>query len=218
MKLDIDTWSQVIQHLHSASDIRKYCRLNSVSYSACRQRLPSIVRQLIKENRYCLLYDAAIHDYLPIVKLFKENKANEAAIHTAFKWGSIYDNSVRYYLIDKLWHNSNGGSRDFEEALRNGDFDNIKRLLGKEEYILNADYQVNNYEILIEAMKSKRMFEMIIEYNFDLNAFCNGRGTLLDELMRDEDRYFKEIDLVKGYGAKTLIELNITVEMLGVHF
>ena len=97
MKLDIDTWSHVIQHLHSASDIRKYCSLNRVSYTACRMRLPSIVRQMIKENRYCLLYDAAIHDYLPIVKLFIENKADEAAIHTAFKWGSIYDNNVRYY-------------------------------------------------------------------------------------------------------------------------
>ena len=36
--------------------------------------------------------------------------------------------------------------------------------------------------------------------------------------MRDEDGYFKEIDLIKGYGAKTLSELNVTVEMLGVHF
>jgi hypothetical protein len=164
------------------------------------------------------LYDAAIHDYLPIVKLFVENKADEAAIHTAFKWGSIYDNSVRYYLIDKLWHKSNGGSREFEEALNNGDHDSVKRLLEKKEYILNDDYQGNNYEILIEAMKSKRMFEMIIEHNFDLNAICNGRGTLLDELMRDEDRYFKEIDLIKGYGAKTLNELNVTGEMLGVHY
>lgn len=218
MKLDIDTWSQVIQHLHSASDIRKYCRLNKVSYSACRQRLPSMIRQLIKENRYCLLYDAAIHDYLPIVKLFIENKADEAAIHTAFKWGSIYDNSVRYYLIDKLWHNSNGGTRAFEEAVNNGDFDGFKRILDREEYILNDDYQGNNYDILLEAMKSKRMFEMIIEYNFDLNAIHNGRGTLLDELMRDEDRHFKDIDLIKGYGAKTMSELKVTVEMLGVHF
>ena len=136
MKLDIDTWSQVIEHLHSASDIRKYCRLNRVSYSACRNRLPSIVRQLIKENRYCLLYDAAIHDYLPIVKLFKENKADEAAIHTAFKWGSIYDNSVRYYLINKLWHNSNGGIREFEEAVRTRDVDAVKRMLDSEQYIL----------------------------------------------------------------------------------
>ena len=132
MKLDNDTWSQIINHLHSASDIRKYCRLNKVSYSACRQRLPSIVRQLIKENRYCLLYDAAIHDYLPIVKLFNENKADEAAIHTAFKWGSIYDNSVRYYLIDKLWHNSNGGTREFEVAMMNGDVETVKRLLDSE--------------------------------------------------------------------------------------
>ena len=62
------------------------------------------------------------------------------------------------------------------------------------------------------------MFEMIIGYNFDINAICNGRGTLLDELMRDSDRYFKEIDLIKGYGAKTLSELGVTVEMLGVHF
>ena len=155
MKLDIDTWSQVIQHIHSASDIRKYCRLNRVSYSACRQRLPSIVRQLIKENRYCLLYDAAIHDYLPIVKLFVENKADEAAIHTAFKWGSIYDNSVRYYLIDKLWHNSNGGTREFEEAVNIRDVETVKRLLDSEQYIFNDDYQGNNYEILIEAMKSK---------------------------------------------------------------
>ena len=59
---------------------------------------------------------------------------------------------------------------------------------------------------------------MIIENNFDLNAIHSGRGTLLDELMRDSDRHFKEIDLIKRYGAKTLIELNITVEMLGVHF
>jgi hypothetical protein len=121
-------------------------------------------------------------------------------------------------LIDKLWHKSNGGSREFEEALNNGDHDSVKRLLEKKEYILNDDYQGNNYEILIEAMKSKRMFEMIIEHNFDLNAICNGRGTLLDELMRDEDRYFKEIDLIKGYGAKTLNELNVTGEMLGVHY
>ena len=110
MTIDIDTWSKVIQHLHSASDIRKYSRLNNV-------------RQLINEKRYCLLYDAAIHDY----KLFKENKADEAAIHTAFKWVSVYDNSVRYYLIDKLWHNSNGGNREFEEALRSGDLDGVKR-------------------------------------------------------------------------------------------
>ena len=164
------------------------------------------------------MYDAAIHDYLPIVKLFNENKADEAAIHTAFKWGSIYDNSVRYYLISKLWHNSNGGRREFEEALRNGDVDDVKRLLERKEYILNDDYQGNNLEILMEAMKSKKMFEMIIENNFDLNAIHNGRGTLLDELMRDEDRYFKEIDLIKGYGAKTLSELGVTVEMLGVHF
>ena len=189
-----------------------------MSYSACRNRLPSIVRQLIKENRYCLLYDAAIHDYLPIVKLFKENIADEAAIHTAFKWGSIHDNSVRYYLIDKLWHNSNGGTREFEEAVRARDVDNVKRMLDNKEYILNDDYQSNNYDILIEAMKSKRMFEMMIKNNFDLNAIHNGRGTLLDELMRDSDRYFKEIDLIKGYGAKTLNELNVTVEMLGVHF
>ena len=165
-----------------------------------------------------LLYDAAIHDYLPIVKLFKENKADEAAIHTAFKWGSVYDNSVRYYLIDKLWHNSNGGNREFEEALNVGDHDAVKRLLGSEQYILNDDYQGNNYDILLEAMKSRRMFEMIIEHNFDLNAICNGRGTLLDELMRDEDRYYKEIELIKQYGAKTMGELNITVEMLGVHY
>ena len=26
------------------------------------------------------------------------------------------------------------------------------------------------------------MFEVIMEYNFDLNAIYNGRGTLLDEL------------------------------------
>ena len=171
MKLDIDTWSQVIQHLHSASDIRKYCRLNRVSYSACRQRLPFIVRQLIKENRYCLLYDAAIHDYLPIVKLFKEHGADEAAIHTAFKWGSIYDNSVRYYLIGKLWHNSNGGSTQFEEAVNNGDHDTVKRMLDGEQYILNDDYQGNNYDILIEAMKSRRIFEMIIEHNFRFECY-----------------------------------------------
>ena len=187
-----------------------------MSYSACRQRLPFVVRQLIKQNRYCLLYYAAIHDYLPIVKLFNENKADEAAIHTAFKWGSIYDNSVRYYLIDKLWHNSNGSNRDFEEAIRIVDYDIVKRLLDSEQYIFNDDYQGNNYEILIEAVKSKRMFEMIIKHNFDLNAIYSGRGTLLDELMRDDDRYFKEIDLIKRFGAKTLSELNITVEMLGV--
>ena len=181
-------------------------------------RLPFIVRQLIKENRYCLLYDAAIHDYLPIVKLFKENKADEAAIHTAFKWGSIYDNSVRYYLIDKLWHNSNSGTREFEEAVRTRDVETVKRLLDVEQYILNDDYQGNNYEILMEAMKSRRMFEMMMKYNFDLNAIHNGRGTLLDELNRDSDRYFKEIDLIKGYGAKTLSELGVTVEMLGVHY
>ena len=138
MKLGIDTWSQVIQHLHSASDIRKYCRLNKVSYAACRNRLPSIIRQLIKQKRYCLLYDAAIHDYLPIVKLFNKNKADEAAIHTAFKWGSIYDNNVRYYLIDKLWHNSNGGNREFEEALNNGDVDTVKRMLDNEMMIIKV--------------------------------------------------------------------------------
>ena len=164
------------------------------------------------------ILDNAINDYLPIVKLFHENKANESAIHTAFKWGSIYNNSVRYYLISKLWHNSNGSSREFEEAVRIGDVDGVKRLLDKEEYILNDDYQGNNYDILLEAMKSKRMFVMIIEYNFDLNSICNGRRTLLDELMRDEDRYFKEIELIKRYGAKTLSELNVTVEMLGVHY
>ena len=171
MNLDIDTWSQIINHLHSASDIRKYCRLNRVSYSACRQRLPSIVRQLIKKNRYCLLYDAAINDYLPIVKLFKENGADESVIHTAFKWGSINDNSVRYYLIDKLWHNSNGGSTQFEEAVNNGDHDTVKRMLDGEQYILNDDYQGNNYDILIEAMKSRRIFEMIIEHNFRFECY-----------------------------------------------
>ena len=208
----------MINHLPSASDIRKYRRLNRVSYSACRQRLPYMIRQLIKQNRYCLLYDAAIHDYLPIVKLFKENKAAEAAIHTAFKWGSIHDNSVRYYLIDKLWHNSNTGSREFEEAVRTRDFDSVKRLLAIEQYILNDDYQGNNLEVLLEAMKSKRIFEMMIQHNFDLNAIHGGRGTLLDEFLRDSDRYFKEIDLIKGYGAKTLSELGVTVEMLGVHY
>ena len=145
-------------------------------------------------------------------------QANESAIHTAFKWGSMYNNSVRYYLINKLWHNSNGGSREFEEALRNGDVDAVKRLLDSEQYILNDDYQGNNYEILMEAMKSKKIFEMIIEHNFDLNAIHSGRGTLLDELLRDEDRFFKEIDLIKRYGAKTLSELNVTIEMLGVHY
>ena len=59
---------------------------------------------------------------------------------------------------------------------------------------------------------------MIIQYNFDLNAIHNERGTLLDELLRDEDRHFKEIDLIQRYGAKTMSELNVTVEMLGVHF
>ena len=102
--------------------------------------------------------------------------------------------------------------------MRNDDFDTVKRLLDGEHYILNDDYQGNNYEILLEAMKSKRMFEMMMEYNFDLNAIHSGRGTLLDELLRDSDRYFKEIDLIKGYGAKTLSELGVTVEMLGVHF
>ena len=75
--------------------------------------------------------------------------------------------------------------REFEEALNNGDHDTVRRLLSSEQYILNDDYQGNNYDILVEAMKSKRMFEMIIEYNFDVNAICNGRGTLLDELMRE---------------------------------
>jgi ankyrin repeat protein len=177
-----------------------------------------MIRQLIKENRYCLLYDAAIHDYLPIVKLFVENKADEAAIHTAFKWGSIHDNSVRYYLIDKLWHNSNGGNREFEEALRNGDYDAVKSMLDSEQYILNDDYQGNNLELLMEAIKSRRMFEMMIENNFDLNAIHSGRGTLLDELLRDSDRHFTDIDLIKSYGAKTSSELNVTVEMLGIHF
>ena len=93
---------------------------------------------------------------------------------------------MRYYLIDKLWHNSNGGTRQFEETLNNGDHDGVKRLYDSEQYILNDDYQGNNYEILIEAMKSKNLFEMIIEHNFDLNAICNGRGTLFDELLRDE--------------------------------
>ena len=98
------------------------------------------------------MYDAAIHDYLPIVKLFNENKADEAAIHTAFKWGSIYDNSVRYYLIDKLWHNSNGGNREFEEAVRSRDVDAVQRILDSEQYILNDDYQGNNYDILMEIL------------------------------------------------------------------
>ena len=164
------------------------------------------------------MYDAAIHDYLPIVKLFKENKANEAAIHTAFKWGSIYDNSVRYYLINKLWHNSNGGSREFEEAVNVGDHDGVKRMLDNKQYILNDDYQGNNLDILMEGMKSKKMFEMMIDDYFDLNAIHNGRGTLLDELLRDSDRHFKEIDLIKQYGAKTLNELGVTSEMLGFHF
>ena len=126
----------------------------------------------------------------------------------------MYDN-----LISKLWHNSNGGFKRLRRSRNIGDVETVKRLLDSEHYILNDDYQVNNYDLLLEAMKSKRMFEMIIEHNFDLNAIHSGRGTLLDELMRDEDRYyFKEIDLIKRYGAKTLIELNITVEMLGVHF
>ena len=113
-------------------------------------------------------------------------------------------------MIDKLWHNSNGGSIQFEEALMNG---TVKRMLDNEQYILNDDYQGNIYDILMDSTKSKKMFEMIIEHNFDLNAICNGRGTLLDELMRDSDRHFKEIDLVKRYGAKTLSELGVKVEI-----
>jgi hypothetical protein len=88
-------------------------------------------------------------------------------------------------------------------------------MLDNKEYILNDG---DNYEILFEAMRSKRMFEMIIRNNFDLNAIHSGRGTLLDELNRDEDRYFKDIDLIKGCRAKTLSELSVTVEMLGVHY
>ena len=77
---------------------------------------------------------------------------------------------MRYYLINKLWHNSNGVNREFEEAVRSSDVDAVKRILDTEQYILNDDYQGNNYEILMEAMKSKGMFEMMIKYNFDLNA------------------------------------------------
>ena len=122
---------------------------------------------------------------------------------------------LKALMID---NNSNGGTREFEEAVRNGDHETVKRLLDSELYILNDDYQGNNYDMLVEAMKSKMMFEMMIEHNFDLNAIHNGRGTLLDKLMRDEDRHWKEIDLIKGYGAKTLSELGVTVEMLGVHY
>ena len=55
---------------------------------------------------------------------------------------------MRYYLINKLWHNSNGGIREFEEAVNNGDHDGVKRLLDSEQYILNDDHQSNNYKIL----------------------------------------------------------------------
>jgi hypothetical protein len=50
-----------------------------------------------------------------------------------------------------------------------------------------------------------------------LNAI-HDRGTLLDKLLSNQDTYFKEIDLIKQYGAKTLGELNITPEMLEVNF
>ena len=57
----------------------------------------------------------------------------------------------------------------------------------------------------------------MLQFNFDLNAI-HDRGTLLDKLLSNQDTYFKEIDLIKQYGAKTLGELNITPEMLEVNF
>ena len=56
----------------------------------------------------------------------------------------------------------------------------------------------------------------MLQFNFDLNAI-HDRGTLLDKLLSNQDTY-KEIDLIKQYGAKTLGELNITPEMLEVNF
>ena len=66
---------------------------------------------------------------MPIVKFFVENKADEAAMYTAFN-------------LIKLWHNSNC-VRAFEETVRNGDVDILNRLFDNKEYILNDDYQGN---------------------------------------------------------------------------
>lgn len=218
MNLDSDTSSEIFKYLNSASDIRSYCKLNKLSDSVCRHWLPIIIQRSIKQNNYSLLYDAAINDYLPIVKIYKENNADEAAMNIAFKWGVIYDNSIKYYLFDKIHrHNSFNASTEFKVALRRKDFDNVKNKLDTKQFILNvldSEVESDNYNILLQAMKSKRIFEMIIERNFDLNAFHERRGTLLDILLEDQDGFFKEIELIKRYGAKTSTELNITSEML----
>ena len=212
-QLNPDIWMMVIEQLHSCSDICKFCQLNNISYSVCRARLPFIIRQLIKHN-YCLLYDAAIDNYLPIVKLFVENNADKSAINTAFKWGSIYDNSVRYYLLSIVQNNSLTKTREFEGAMRLKDLSKLESMMNNRVNDLEDEI---NLDILLEAMKTKTTFKTILEFNFDLNAI-HDRGTLLNKLLSNQDTYFKEIDLIKQYGAKTLGELNITPEMLEVNF
>ncbi|KAJ8325304.1 hypothetical protein QVD99_006059 [Batrachochytrium dendrobatidis] len=86
--------------------------------------------------------------------------------------------------------------------------------MNNREYVLNDLEDKNNLDILLEAMKTKTTFKTILEFNFDLNAI-HDRGTLLDKLLSNQNTYFKEIDLIKQYGAKTL---NITPEMLEVNF
>jgi hypothetical protein len=215
MSLNSDTSSEIFKYLNSASDIRTYCKLNKMSDSVCRHWLPIVIRRSIKQNNYSLLYDAAINDYLPIVKIFQENNADGSAINIALKWGMLYDNSIKYYLLDKIHHNSHAAFREFETALRRREIDNVKNQLDSKKFILNdidSFVETHNYDILLQAIKSKKMFDIIIEHNFDLNSIHEKRGTLLDELLLDQDGFFKEIELIKRYGAKTSVELNITSE------
>ena len=59
----------IITNIHSASDLKNFCQLNKYSNDICKYKLPYIIKQLIKVNKYDLLYDAAINNYLIIVKL-----------------------------------------------------------------------------------------------------------------------------------------------------
>ena len=71
---------------------------------------------------------------IPIVKLFVENNVDKSAINTAFKWGSIYDSSVRYYLLSIVQHNSLTKTREFEGALRLKDISKLDLAMSKRDY------------------------------------------------------------------------------------
>jgi hypothetical protein len=85
----------------------------------------------------------------------------------------------------------------------------------KDTYILN-NYS-DNFEILKSAMNSKKMLDFIIEKNFDINGLQFETlipGTFLNFYTSDSDKYFKEIEVMRKYGAKTARELNITDDMI----